>query len=476
MSSFLCVTKIDTVYIQAKEKCGVPLTIGVKIIEKSPCPSTEITALGFDVIFFAELWIRNLTDLPLVFGAPSVQIYHKQDGELGEGDLSLLDSAGKVAAEAALMEITSVLELGDKGKGLSNGSDEDDAVGGDLYNLPTQQNSEVVEEVFEYLEIKYPSSHRRWWASEMHDKCRPKPTIGLGSHRQGWQWSDDRWLIDCAGHVSGATGGWESCKNLVGGIGKTFMGRRVFDPFHSFRRRRWFRRRQKVFSDRESRIEQSHLSCLESNEEASDDSVIFHQPVIDASSRAHKEAARNALGGQYDRNRKRGLLDVATACADDGSIQINIKCGDGQWSAPALIPPSGSGDGVLRVLATRWPQVTKMSSPGDVDRDGYDKDAMPFDDSSSRGSKSTVKSKYSVGCLCPESYDLCYNISVLGGLWGEFSRLLMISARYFVRNDSQKYIILIKQVGKSHVSCINAYSLSTKASLLTRSLPIVQSL
>ena len=183
--------------------------------------------------------------------------------------------------------------------------------------------------------------------------------------------------------------------------------------------------------------------------------LVFHQPVVDASARARKEAERNAIGLKIgeasdievsDKNAasRRGLLDVATVFADDGSLEICVKIGDSLFSTPAIIPPSGNAHGVLRCVASRWPRVTKKL--GFVKERNQNKIKKKYNEVAET-EIGDPSAKYDVGSLSSRCFELSYQVSVLDGVWGEFSRLLIFNPRFLIRNDSQELIMDIKQVG-----------------------------
>ena len=165
---------------------GVPLTLGVRILPKMTVPSiddpTRSRIYGLEVILFAELWIRNITDLPLNFGCPSLQFH---EAASGDGELAF-------TAENALMEIANLLEVGDKATGLRN-----DIFNEDFKSLPNQEcNHALVEEVFEYVEIESSTVKRRWWASESYE-CYREKIIDVTEPKVGtWTWQDERWVRD----------------------------------------------------------------------------------------------------------------------------------------------------------------------------------------------------------------------------------------------------------------------------------------
>lgn len=385
-----------------------PLTLGVKLSDRAFTESGK----GINLILYAEIWLRNLTSLPLTFGAPSFQI----DADRGV-DSSL---PAKVSAESALVELTSVLEGSSFGLLGSIDDDTDDGQSDDSLNLPLQQcESEVYEEVFEYVSLNDRGDiERRWWASENHVILRPEPAL-----------EEDDWQVDCTGDPC-LENGWESCKNIAGSRVSAFGGRRVFDKRHRYRRRRWFRRLsiQKQLNERHSIMS---------------DKVIFHQPAdLDRFTRAKREAERNTIGVHLDKKEKsggglldmfnlplqqEGILDIMTTVANDGSILINVKYKDGKWSTPVIIPPSGSANGAIRAVSSRWPLVTKAINE------------------KFKGNRVIA----TVGCSPndPSVFELIYQVTTLSGLWGELSRMVTITPRFLLKNESSWLDIDVKQVG-----------------------------
>jgi hypothetical protein len=382
-----------------------PLTLGVKLSDRA---YTE-KGMGINLILYAEIWLRNLTSLPLTFGAPSFQIEAE-----GSVDSSL---PAKVSAESALIELTSVLESSSFGLLGVNDDDADDGQCVDSLNLPLQQcESEVYDEVFEYVSLNDRGDiERRWWASENHVILRQQPVV-----------DKDDWQVDCTGDPY-LENGWESCANIAGSKVSAFGGRRVFNYRHRFRRRRWFR---KV-----SIQKQSHENNSISGK------VIFHQPAdLDQFTRAKREAERNTIGAHLDVKEKpggglldvfnlqqEGILDIMTTVANDGSILINVKYKDGKWSTPVIIPPSGSANGAIRALSSRWPLVTKaINEKRRRIRGTANSGSPPLD---------------------PSVFDLIYQITTLSGLWGELSRMVTITPRFLLKNESSWLDINLKQVG-----------------------------
>lgn len=112
------------------------MTIGVKIrARKSTADDSNI--LGFDIIVYSELWLKNLTDLPIIFGTPSREIFnalHVTD------ETHTYCSPNNMIAYSALMEIGDILdfEFNERAKDFEN-------TGEDLDVLPlAYQQSEIV--------------------------------------------------------------------------------------------------------------------------------------------------------------------------------------------------------------------------------------------------------------------------------------------------------------------------------------------
>lgn len=174
---------------------GVPLTFGVRVVPKVTMGTLDVPAktriYGIEIIVYAELWIRNITWLPLNFGCPSYQVHGYDDSSSETFDAT----ATRFNAESALMEIANLLEVGDKGTGLNKKASRDLATTGGLESLPNQACDELWEEVFEYLEIEYSTVKRRWWASESYDSFRMNITQSNENGR--WNWIDDNWVSGC---------------------------------------------------------------------------------------------------------------------------------------------------------------------------------------------------------------------------------------------------------------------------------------
>jgi hypothetical protein len=115
----------ETIIIRAENKAGLDWTLGLKRSFRS--------RQGIDLTVYSELWIGNFTNLPLIFGAPKSQLVPSS----GEAN------AGPSAAESALLEISSILEFGDKGKGIVK--EHDESIGESvIYELGHQLSDEAI--------------------------------------------------------------------------------------------------------------------------------------------------------------------------------------------------------------------------------------------------------------------------------------------------------------------------------------------
>ena len=127
---------------------GVPLVLGMKIIPKvismnEGGHSYAKRIVGFDMILHSELWICNLTSLPITFGAPSFQIIDNINSNAQNSGVK--DRTSMRNAETALLELASILEFGDKGHSFTNDNDNDDPSNGqEITVLPKQQNDEII--------------------------------------------------------------------------------------------------------------------------------------------------------------------------------------------------------------------------------------------------------------------------------------------------------------------------------------------
>ena len=109
---------------------------------------------------------------------------------------------------------------------------------------------------------------------------------------------------------------------------------------------------------------------------------------------------------------------------------------------PAIIPPSGSSNGVIRVSSSRWPLVTKAikqhkQKPGKAAWEITAKDSCE------------AGKNLGLAPLDPSVFELIYQVTMLSGLWGELSRMVTITVRpqtIFVSaviTDDQAGLILV---------------------------------
>lgn len=415
------------VNVQIRDEFGLPITIGVRIVPKvSGTPDINpASCFGYDAIVFAELWLRNLTPLPLSFGCPSIQLTKAHIPESGENSS---DDAGIVNAEAALLELASILELGERGKGFNLRDDNGSTITSDTCLIPYQTADLIFDEVFEYVEVENSVIKRRWWASEMYDSRRQDPHRCEESKHDGWHWIDDEWKIDCSGQSLRSSDGWESCRSLIGGKEDYFSRRRTFNSAHPFRRRRWFRRRRASY--RNAAKDEGLLPG-----QLYEGINAFHQPINDAFSRAQARAR------EMRNKRERKTDNDGHTYVDEEFTKISIRCAGGQWSAPCVVPQTGGAHGIIKVPATRWPTLTKLSNQKAAELTP----AMNSLDTSGI---------LSCASLSPALYELCYKVADLGDDWGEFTRMFFLTPRFMMRNDSLSLSVEIKQSGAPDESAV----------------------
>jgi hypothetical protein len=176
-----------------EDDLGTPLVFGVRIVPKMTSDDPYYGRVyGLEVIIYAELWIRNITSLPLNFGCPTYQL-HEPGSKVGRTRTASDESVARFTAESALMEIANLLEVGDKGTGLNQSMARQISETGVLESLPDQECSLLVEEVFEYVEIESSMVKRRWWASESYDAYRGR-IVDVADEKTNWKWVDEKWV------------------------------------------------------------------------------------------------------------------------------------------------------------------------------------------------------------------------------------------------------------------------------------------
>eukprot|EP00536_Pseudo-nitzschia_multiseries_P004057 jgi/Psemu1/323294/estExt_fgenesh1_pg.C_650034 len=426
---------------------GIPTTFGIRVEPKMTIADQYMgDVYGLEVIVYAELWIRNITSLPLSFGCPSYQIYEPEPAD-GTVESSSDDSIAKFTAEAALMELTSLFEVGDKGMVLNQKTGKEHFERSHVIErLPGQQCRELTEEVFEYVEIENSMVKRKWWASESYNGYH-KQIFDVDDSGANWKWLDRRWTIDCSGGAKPSIGGWESCKNLYTG-NESFGGRREFNPSERFRRRRFFRKRTGF-------PENYKTSAIELESEDGSSSKVhlsgymggihaFHQPLKDSFSREQSNLKQQSRKDDVSK-------DTIQKGANDEKLKIAIRCGDGTWSIPAEISDSGTCYGVVSVLASRWPRLTRRHE--DAPQPTFANNPAVKRNSYSMLNP-TERCDFKHGCLHSDLYEFCYTVSDADGEWGEFSRAMEVFPRFLIRNDSKIVHMKVKQKGAPNSTCV----------------------
>lgn len=173
---------------------GIPVVFGVRIVPKMTIDDPHRGRIyGLEVIIYAELWIRNITSLPLNFGCPAYQL-HEPEQAFHVTKASSDDYIAKFTAETALMELASLLEVGDKGTTLNQkAAKEKTEMGNLIESLPEQECTELTEEVFEYVEIESSMVKRRWWASECYNGHH-KQIFDVDDTETNWKWLNEKWV------------------------------------------------------------------------------------------------------------------------------------------------------------------------------------------------------------------------------------------------------------------------------------------
>ena len=159
----------------------------------------------------------------------------------------------------------------------------------------------------------------------------------------------------------------------------------------------------------------------------------MHQPLTDTFSKEqHKIRKKQEKTSKEEEN-----IDKDE---EKTPLKIAVKTGDGSWSTPVLIPNTGKSHGVIRLLSTRWPGLTKAR-------------ILPPEEPGRNGERSSTFT-YGCGRLDSDLFELCYSISEVEGEWGEFSRTMTVSPRFLIRNDSESITIEVKQTGSSDSSVL----------------------
>jgi hypothetical protein len=161
----------------------------------------------------------------------------------------------------------------------------------------------------------------------------------------------------------------------------------------------------------------------------------IHQPVTDSFSKEQQKLKR-----KQDQNTGNiGDRDFEND-EEETTLKIAMKCGDGTWTTPINIQNTGRSHGVVRVLASRWPSLTRQH-------------ILPPKEPAKNG-EILGSLSYGTACLDSDLFELCYSVSDVDGEWGEFSRSMVVSPRFLIRNNSKRLTIEVKQTGASDSSSL----------------------
>lgn len=159
----------------------------------------------------------------------------------------------------------------------------------------------------------------------------------------------------------------------------------------------------------------------------------MHQPLTDSFSKEQRKIRRKQENSSKD-------IGESDQDEEKTPLKIAVKTGGGIWCSPVIIPNTGASHGVIRLLASRWPGLTKARVSPEEEPRKYEEKSSTF--------------SYGCGCLDSDLFELCYSVSDVEGEWGEFSRSLVVSSRFLIRNDSEKLTIAVKQTGSSDSSLL----------------------
>ena len=108
---------------------------------------------------------------------------------------------------------------------------------------------------------------------------------------------------------------------------------------------------------------------------------------------------------------------------EDDFFKMAVQVEGGKWALTPLLPNRGSANGVIRVARARWPYRRSRADANDSHTD------------------KTV-------------YELCYSIAPLDEEWGDLSRLMVLTSRFLLRNDSKSLGLHVKQAGSTDASAV----------------------
>lgn len=346
---------------------------------------------GLDVVVYTELWLKNCSSLPLAFGCVRQQILSKPDERCIEGSSDEMSSA-----EAALKEISSLFETGEDGKGLRRQGSRANTGGNDIVLFPGQAVAFLTEECFEYIEVEASIVKRRWWASEDPLCLRENLTL-VEENGRGWHWLDKSWVSFRKGRIVENTATAYSNKlyvllQRVDTIEKTSDEWESSAAVEEFSGKRVFSPSHRFRRRRwfRKRTGERPGSLVDGVE-------AFHQPVLGLKPTRRQE-------GKQERE----------------EMQIAIQLDGGKFALTSKTPAQGTVYGAIRAAGARWPR-----GGGGID-----------------------------AAATRSAYELCYSIMPLDGDWGAFTRLMLVTSRFLLRNESTRLAFEIKQTGTPDSSAI----------------------
>ena len=277
---------LKTTCFQAFDSNNIPMTFGLRFSHpkhNNNNNSNKITISHAEI--YCDLWLKNTSGVDLVVGSPL--------SRLSSLDQALTSSA---KAEQALQEIAAILEIGDSGRRMD---DQDDA-NRNIVPLPNQRAREVVEEIYEYVELDQQRNViRRWFATESFNHSRKVLSSVVVGDPRNYKWKESDWTC----------WGWESTRSVHAGFAKG-----VFSDTQPIRRRRWMRTMVRKEEVDDNNIDNDN----DNNNNNNNNSFICHHPY----SKAATTAATTPMS----------VLDKLNSATAPLSSMLAYKAGNGKWS------------------------------------------------------------------------------------------------------------------------------------------------
>jgi hypothetical protein len=165
-------------FVKVVDEMSIPLSIGLRALSK---------VCGVELMIFSEFWCINCTDLNLVFGCPREHLTDRTVSRSRSRNFG--EPMEIMSAEAALKEISSLLDIGYEGAMLN--VTKYNTV--DIVRLTDQCASKITEECFEYVETHSGVVTSHWWASvdpfyvlsDPHEENTDKDEL---------MWLDNNWV------------------------------------------------------------------------------------------------------------------------------------------------------------------------------------------------------------------------------------------------------------------------------------------